>query len=550
MIRISICILIICSTGSCYSQRNESGFSVSNTGAGFSGPCNTTLSSGAVQLPDFFQSGILGLFAPGFLKAERAGGHSLSAQSWWDLWTFRISLLALFGGLLLLIFFYRYRFFKVQKKLLEDKVVERTAELSELNSLLEEKQEEITLQNEELDQHRHHLEQKIAERTEELEQAMRRAGEADKLKAAFLANMSHEIRTPMNAIMGFAALMQTAEGDQEREEFSEIIVNNCNTLMVLLNDILEVSQIEANQIEIQKERFSAHKVFRELESYFTANTKKDIQIRYVADNAGRELIIRNDITRFRQVFNNLISNACKYTDRGSVEFGYQKRNGTVEFFVRDTGIGIAEAEYQNIFNFFHKINKGENQYYRGAGIGLSISNKLVELMGGRISLESELDVGTTFYVTLDGEDLHFVDSVNEKPERKTLKRPPDFSGKTIIVAEDEPANFQLIEKVLKNTGARILWAKNGREAVEQVRELTGYEHCLVIMDLKMPVMNGMRAAEAIREISTQIPVIAVTAYAQSRNRDEILRQNFVEYISKPFNPDELMDTLIRFLCAN
>ncbi len=466
---------------------------------------------------------------------------------WWNTVLFKIAVIILIIALVYVIYKLRVKILTKQKKILEEKVSERTTELTDLNSLLLEKQEEISIQNEELSKHRTNLEKIVEQRTQVMKAALQHAEEADKLKSAFLANMSHEIRTPMNAIVGFASLINNDDvNDEERKECLDIIQNNCETLMVLINDILEISLIEANQLQLNNIRFSVKKILKELESYFQLNNAKSLEITFKNKRSKKELYINNDSTRFRQVFVNLINNAYKYTEKGQIEFGYNEEKGNITFFVKDTGIGIVESEYENIFNYFHKIDKGVNQLYRGAGIGLSISNKLVELMGGKIWLKSIVGEGTTFFFTFsDNPDMSEVKEKTLESNESFKKVAPTLENKTILVAEDEPANFILIEKILSKTKAHILWAKNGKEAVEMVKDPALKNNCLVLMDIKMPVMNGIRASELIKEYDSTIPVIAVTAYAQHQNKEEILRHNFVDYIPKPLKSQKLLTAVYK-----
>jgi signal transduction histidine kinase/ligand-binding sensor domain-containing protein/ActR/RegA family two-component response regulator len=458
---------------------------------------------------------------------------------WWGTILAWIIYSVLGAILLYSLFKIRFRILEKQKSMLEQKVKERTLELSEMNSLLEEKQEEITMQNEELSDHRNHLEKLVVERTAAMELAIQRAESSDKLKSAFLANMSHEIRTPMNAIVGFASLLRGEEiNNEERREFIDIIFNNCEILMVLINDILEISLIEANQLQLKMVPFYPDLVLEELASFFQMNKSQNISLALKKPELENKLVLCTDQTRFRQVITNLLNNAFKYTEKGHIWFGYEIIENKVQFFVEDTGIGIDEAEYQNIFNYFHKIDKGDNKLYRGAGIGLSISNKLVELMGGKIWLSSKVGIGTTFYFTLPS-------AINETytiTPRESAEDIPiyNLSEHLILVAEDEANNYVLIEKILRATNAQIVWAKNGREAIEYVKKYGSLKDIIIIMDIKMPIMNGIHAANEIGKIDSKIPIIAVTAYAQLENKEEILRHNFCDYLAKPLQPSILL----------
>jgi signal transduction histidine kinase/ligand-binding sensor domain-containing protein/CheY-like chemotaxis protein len=485
----------------------------------------------------------------GLWSKEPKSLEIIIARPWWNTILARVIYLIISAFSLYGFFRLRFRLLQNQKAVLEQKVNERTIELSDMNSLLEEKQEEITMQNEELSGHRNHLEQLVVERTKEMETAIQRAEASDKLKSAFLANMSHEIRTPMNAIVGFASLLKNEEiSTEERREFLDIISSNCDILMVLINDILEISLIEANQLGLKSTPFYVDIVLEELESYFRLNNPKELNIEFKKPDTAERFVLQNDQTRFRQIISNLLNNAYKYTDTGHIWYGYEKIENEVRFFVEDSGIGIDESEYQNIFNYFHKIDKGDNRLYRGAGIGLSISNKLVELMGGKIWLTSEVGKGTTFFFSLPSAE----EENNIFTNKVTDKNLPiqNLSGKLILVAEDEANNYVLIEKILRPTSADIVWAKNGKEALNYVKEFNKRKDIIVLMDIKMPVMNGIHASNEIKKINPRIPVIAVTAYAQAENREEILRHNFCDYLAKPLQPENLLMKIYKYANLN
>ncbi|MBN2611634.1 MAG: response regulator [Bacteroidales bacterium] len=463
----------------------------------------------------------------------------------WQTWWFRILLFILAFALVLL--FYRLRIYNIrqQKSNLEKKVIERTRELSEVNALLEEKQEEIVIQNEELARHRYNLEQLVEERTAELEKARRKAEESDRLKSAFLANMSHEIRTPMNAIVGFSNLLLSESNEDEKREYVNIITNNSETLIVLINDILDISMIEADQLHMNPQRFDANPVLQEFANTYRYKNKAGIEI--ILDSfPAPNLVLFTDQFRFRQILNNLLGNALKYTDQGYIRFGYNITGGFATFYVSDTGVGIDKKDYEKVFNYFQKLDNKDAKLYRGAGIGLSICKKLLKIMGGRIWLESEPGQGTTFFFTLPC----YSGSENNNDKQISVKRtthPGEFSDCSIIIAEDEPENYTLLERIITSLKANILWMKTGKEVLDYVQQNAVLKNTVILMDIKMSVMNGMQALTEIRKINQTVPVIAITAYATENERNAIIDKGFDHYISKPFSNDYLSKIVIECL---
>ncbi len=320
---------------------------------------------------------------------------------WWKTIAARIAFILLIIVFFVVLYRIRFNLLEQQKKLLEKTVKERTNDLLALNKVLEENQNKIAKQNKELEKHRNNLEMLIKERTAELEKAKIKAEESDNLKSAFLANMSHEIRTPMNAIIGYTILLNDKNlSDDQRQRYTEIISSSSESLLVLIDDIIDISLIEGNQLVLYKNEFSADKILEELENYYRLNNSKGLDILFVRNNEGKNLVINNDAVRFRQILNNLINNAVKYTESGSISFGYRILDKKAQFFVSDTGVGIDPEDQKNIFNHFFKVEKEHSKIYRGTGIGLAICKRLCDLMGGEIWVESNKNKGSVFYFTL------------------------------------------------------------------------------------------------------------------------------------------------------
>ncbi len=466
---------------------------------------------------------------------------------WWQTIIFKI--LILFGVISGSILFYysRSHRWKKQQHVLENKVNERTIELSEAYSLLEKRQHEISAQNKELEKHRNQLEELVLERTAELEKARLKAEESDRLKSAFLANMSHEIRTPLNAIVGFSSLLTNETlTRKEINHYIDTININSDSLLILINDILDLSKIEANQIKINKSVFNVNLLLEELENFYNLEKIKDVTIKFTNRKDRQKVLLHNDPVRFKQVMSNLLDNSKKYTDKGFIRFGYNLKPETIVFFVSDSGIGIKSSDFDNIFNHFYKIETDSNKLYRGTGLGLAISKRLVELMGGEIWLESEYGKGTTFFFSLPV--VSFTGSVKKDISDKRIhKKTESIRDLKILVAEDEPDNFSLIKSILLRYNNSVIWAKNGKEAVEYVRTLTDMDNLLIIMDIKMPVMNGIDALNEIRKLNRHVPVIAVTAYALESEKYEILHNTFNDYIIKPLRPETLIESIERVI---
>lgn len=461
---------------------------------------------------------------------------------WWGTLAFRFFLVIAVVLTIWLIYYLRVNMLIKQRNLLEKNVRIRTEELSEMNTLLEERQEEIVQQNDELSKHRNNLERLIDERTSELREAKNRAEESDRLKSTFLANMSHEIRTPMNAIVGFSALLEDPDvADQDRQRYGSIIRNNSEALLTLINDIIDVSIIEADQLVLTSTYFDVHEVMKELQEFYSRHGKKPIKFIYANDEEQGNFFLFNDLVRFRQIMNNLLNNAEKFTREGSIEFGYENNPDQIKFFVRDTGIGIRKDQRDKIFNYFHKVQPGDTKLYSGTGIGLSITRSLVNLMGGEIWVDSEVDKGSTFYFTLPNKLVQIQPGNRTKPHKESTA--PDLTGYQLLVVEDEEFNYELINHLCKPMKAEIQWLKDGKEAVDFFREGKAGPKCIVIMDIKMPVMSGIDALQLIRKIDKKVPVIAVTAYAQAGDRERMLETGFDYYLAKPVQALELFDVL-------
>jgi signal transduction histidine kinase/ligand-binding sensor domain-containing protein len=479
---------------------------------------------------------------------------------YWDTWLFRISIILLIVGLSIAVFLYRLRTLKVQNITLENRVQERTEELSTLNvqiseqnKLLEVQKSNIESAFEELTKYRTKLEELVDERTRELILAKEKAEESDRLKSSFLANLSHEIRTPLNSIIGFSGLMLDPDvTDDERISFKSIIEGSNNTLLNLINDIIDFSKIESGHLDIVITDVIISRIFADLKEIYDRNLST-----YLSDKHGRvkfrmklstqvsEMVIRTDEIRIKQILSNLINNAFKFTSKGFVEIGCypSKVAGMLEFYVKDTGIGIKKENIDIIFQRFRKVEEDNSNIYRGAGLGLAISQELVKILGGKIWVTSEDSKGSVFYFTVPlNPGTPYIKSQHIlEMERKY----PSLKNHVILIAEDDMANFSYIEKVLLKSNATILHAINGKQAISLAKSHP--EISLILMDIKMPEMSGIEALQVLHKFDIRIPVIAQTAYAFSDEMRKILETGFTDYIVKPINPKELFEIILKYL---
>lgn len=388
----------------------------------------------------------------------------------------------------------------------------------------------------------------------DLSHAKEIAEENNQLKSAFLSNMSHEIRTPMNAIIGFSSLLDDETlTSEDRKEFIGIINKKGNDLLSLINDILDLSKLESNQLNLYFSEniinplfYDLLKLFRNLIESTSLNdmigNKKHLSIK-IGKTLTDSVTFSTDFTRINQILTNLISNAIKFTEDGEIEFGcYPENENYLLFYVKDSGIGISKDKQELIFERFQQADSNfRTRKYGGTGLGLSIAKGLVELLGGKLWVESEVNIGSTFYFDIPVIFNYKNEVINNIIEEEEVDETLD-----ILVVEDESSNYLLVESILKrNFTAKIKHAWNGAEAVEMVKAKKDYS--LILMDIKMPIMNGFEALAAIRQDNKHVPIVAITAYAMNEEKDKITDAGFNGYLSKPFKTVDLVNAVSRII---
>lgn len=355
-----------------------------------------------------------------------------------------------------------------------------------------------------------------------------KAEQSDRLKTAFLANMSHEIRTPLNAIVEFSHLMTIADNAEDEKLYSDIINQNSEILLQLINDILDLAKIEAGTLEYIRYPMDLGELCRNV--YEMHKDRVQTGVVLILDNKDTSLIINEDQNRIMQVVTNLITNAIKFTFKGEIRFGFEVREEYIDFYVKDTGMGISEEKIKMIFERFVKLNT----FVQGTGLGLAICRVIVEKLGGEITAESKLNEGSTFRFTIpykagkkipeSGKAMKCPESGSTGP-RKVLQR------RTVLVAEDVDSNFLLL-KTLLGKRCNLLWAKNGEDAVNQFKE---HQPDLILMDIKMPHMDGLEATRLIRSYSKEVPIVALTAFAFESDKDRAIEAGCDDFLTKRFH---------------
>ena len=375
----------------------------------------------------------------------------------------------------------------------------------------------------------------------ELLKAKEKAEESDRLKSAFLANMSHEIRTPMNGIIGFSELLKGSDiTEEEKDSYISIIHDSSRQLLNIVNDIIDISKIEAGQIEIYESKLVLNELLQEIFIFYKTNAaNKNITLKIRKGLSDSKSNILTDNTKLHQILNNLISNAVKFTSKGFVEFGYQLEEDMLAFYVKDTGIGIPEDHHKTIFERFRQVDNSMNRVYGGTGLGLSISYAYIKKMGGKMQVKSSPGEGSVFYFTIPYKPVNKISTIKSDHSLQSNAR------LKILIVEDNEINFSFLKAALKKPNIHIIHACSGEEALEICRNDS--ELHLVLMDIKLPGMDGYTATSEIKKIRPGLKVIAQTAYAMSGDENLALDAGCDDYLTKPIKLDDLKKTLKKFL---
>ncbi|KAF0131986.1 MAG: PAS/PAC sensor hybrid histidine kinase [Bacteroidetes bacterium] len=382
----------------------------------------------------------------------------------------------------------------------------------------------------------------------ELIKALQKAEESDKLKTAFLASMSHEIRTPMNHIIGFTEFMKDLSlPAYEREEYADIIFDSGQILLRLIDDIIDIAKIESGQMQLHISVFALNEVlfsvFKSFNEMRGRKGKEHINFLLSLPETEASMFMKTDAVRLQQIFYNLIDNAFKFTESGSISIGYTIEDDNVTFFIQDSGPGITVEQQEHIFKRFRQLDYGLTKKYGGTGLGLAIVKGLIDLLEGQIQVWSEPEKGTRFTFQIPG---LIVQSTARQSKAIPVTSLSNWSNYTILIVEDERTNYNLLMIMLRPSKVKIIWAKNGKEAIDLMEENKAVID-LVLMDIRLPLINGYDATKAIKRIKTAVPVIAQTAYAMDVEIQTAMEAGCDGYITKPIERNLLIDTIASHL---
>lgn len=429
-------------------------------------------------------------------------------------------------------------------KHINEELIRSNEKLQLAKDAAEESERNLQIKNEEYEA----LNEELRQTNEELYRAKERAEENDRLKTAFLQNMSHEIRTPMNAIMGFSELLPASFNDKSKlMHFTNIINQRCDDLLLIINDILDISKIESGQLSVEIETCNLTPIFTEIQHFFEEQQqkmgKKHIVFKINIPDNPALLTISTDKVKLKQIFINLISNAFKFTDNGQIECGCRfDDHRNIIFYVSDTGIGIPSNKQEAIFDRFVQLTDLPNRMTSGTGLGLSIVKGLLSLLNGKIWLESSLGAGSTFYFTIPYAASEFADP----SETKTVEifKDIDYSRFKILIVEDDYYNLEFIKEIVKGINISSDYVQYGKDAIIKA---TNEHFDLLLMDIGLPDMTGYEAIEQIKKQKPHLKIIAQTAYASPVDRAKAMQIGCVDYISKPLKSEALLAIIKKYL---
>ncbi|MBT3384059.1 MAG: response regulator [Prolixibacteraceae bacterium] len=403
------------------------------------------------------------------------------------------------------------------------------------------------------------LEDQVKERTSKLEKinkdlvvAKEAAEESDRLKSVFLATMSHELRTPLNAIIGFSELIQSSRDEiEENLSFASTINNSGHHLLSLVEDLFDITLIDSGEIKLKKSEFNLLYLLKNIEEIMLVERskmgKEHIAFEFSPCLITSDCLVFTDENKLKQVLLNLLKNAFKFTVDGKISYGcseeIKENKYYLKFFVRDTGIGIPKDKLDLIFNVFRQVDDADTRKFDGAGIGLSVAKKLVNILGGEIWVDSKLGEESVFYFTILNRRIEKKSKVDNDSYEK--KKDGDEFVNTVLVVEDDEPSFYLIDILLKKWGLKTAWAKNGKDAIGLFKEKEGFD--IILMDLNMPVFNGFETTKQIKQINPVQVVIAQTAYAVAGDKEKALAAGCDDYISKPINADKMKQIIYKYI---
>ncbi len=384
----------------------------------------------------------------------------------------------------------------------------------------------------------------LKQKEEELRKAKEKAEESDRLKSEFLANMSHEIRTPMNGIMGFATILKQEGSDKDNwKHYVDVIYQSSSQLLRLINDIVDFSKIQAGQMNVEEEEVDIADLLHSTKELFEEKRNRDgkenIELKINIDSRLEKEFVKTDLRKLKQVLSNLVENALKFTSEGEIEIGCHVLNSDMKFYVKDTGMGISKENHQMIFEKFRQVDSSSVREFGGTGLGLTISKTLVEMLGGKIWLESELGTGTTFYFTIP-----YIKTQKTETSHEMNIEDVDFKNKTILVVEDDYTSYLYFENLLELTGVTLLHAASAEKGWEY---FNSENIDLILMDVRLEGASGLELTRKIRQKNKNIPIIAQTAYAMSDDRKKCLEAGCNDYLAKPIEIEDFFRKLFQFL---